>query len=70
MSLKIISLSRILGRQGIIKNYLLSKIKNNLREEDDYTGSCVTTNGERYYELDERTVSRIYNKRRYRELKI
>ena len=68
--MKLITISRILGRQGLIRNYNLSRIKNNLREEDDYTGSCVTTNGERYYELDERTVSRIYNKRRYRAVKI
>jgi len=66
---KFISLSRILGRQGIIKNYLLSKTKNLLREEDEFSNSCVTTNGDRYYELDERSTLSISNKKRYRGIK-
>ena len=69
MSVKMISLSRILGRQGMIKNHLISRAKNYMREDDEFTGSCVTTNGDRYYELDERTASVIYNRKRYRELR-
>ena len=69
MSLKIISLSRILGRQGIIKNYLLSKTKNSLREESDFSNSCVTTNDDRYYNLDERSILVLSNRKRYRGIK-
>ena len=64
-----ISLSRILGRQGLIKNYNLSKIKNYLREDDEMTGGCICTNFDRYYEMDERDKNLIYNKKRYRALK-
>ena len=64
-----ISLSRILGRQGLIKNYNLSKIKNYLREDDEMTGGCICTNFDRYYEMDERDKTHIYNKKRYRALK-
>ena len=68
--MKSISLSRILGRQGLIRNYDLSKTKNNLREDDDFTGNCVCTNMERYYEMDERDKNLIYNKKRYRAIKV
>ena len=68
--MRAISLSRILGRQGLIRNYNLSRIKNNLREDDDITGNCVCTNMERYYNIDERAAQLIYNKKRYRALKL
>ena len=67
--MKLLTLSRILGRQGLIKNYNLSKIKNNLREEDEFTGSCVITNEDRYYGLDERSNLILSNRKRYREIK-
>jgi hypothetical protein len=67
---KSISLSRILGRQGLIRNYDLSRIKNDMREDDEMTGSCVCTNMERYYEMDERDKNLIYNKKRYRAIKV
>jgi hypothetical protein len=67
---KTISLSRLLGRQGFIKNNLLSKTKNYMREDDEMTGSCVCTNMERYYELDERSYTILYNRRKFRELKV
>jgi hypothetical protein len=67
---KSISLSRILGRQGLIRNYDLSRIKNDMREDDEMTGSCVCTNIERYYEMDERDKNLIYNKKRYRAIKV
>jgi len=66
---KFISLSRILGRQGMIKNNLISKAKNKMREDDDFSSSCVTTNDDRYYGLDERSILAISNKRRYRGIK-
>jgi hypothetical protein len=67
---KSISLSRILGRQGLIRNYDLSRIKNDMRDDDEMTGSCVCTNMERYYEMDERDKNHIYNKKRYRAVKV
>jgi hypothetical protein len=67
--MKVVSLSRLLGRQGMLKNNLLSKTKNLTREDDDYTGSCVTTNMERYYELDDRPYTIVYNRRRFREMR-
>ena len=68
--MKLLTLSRILGRQGLIRNYNLSRIKNNLREDDDMTGNCICTNMERYYNIDERAAQVIYNKKRYRALKL
>jgi len=68
--MKLLTISRILGRQGIIKNNLRPKIKNFIREDDEFTGSCVTTNGERYYELDERSNSVLVYRRRYTILKV
>ena len=68
--MKLLTLSRILGRQGLIKNYNLSKIKNNLRDDDEFTGGSVCTNMERYYNIDERDKNLIYNKKRYRYLKV
>jgi hypothetical protein len=68
--MKFISISRLLGRQGMIKNYLISKAKNRMREDDEFTGGCVTTNDDRYYYIDEREKSFIYNRRRFRELKV
>ena len=68
--MKSISIYKILGRKGIIKNNLISKTKNYMREDDDMTGSCVCTNMERYYELDERTYTIFQNRRRLRELKV
>jgi hypothetical protein len=62
--MRLLTISRILGRQGIIKNNLRPKIKNFIREDDEFTGSCVTTNGERYYELDERSNSVLVYRRR------
>jgi hypothetical protein len=66
---KLLTLSRILGRQGLIRNYNLSRIKNNLREDDEFTGGCICTNIERYYNIDDRG-NELYNKRRYRALKV
>ena len=40
-----------------------------MREDDDFTGNCVCTNMERYYEMDERDKNLIYNKKRYRAIK-
>lgn len=68
--MRLLTISRILGRQGIIKNNLRPKIKNFIREDDEFTGSCVTTNGERYYELDERSNSVLVYRRRYTILKV
>jgi hypothetical protein len=67
---KLLTLSRILGRQGLIRNYNLSKIKNNLRNDDEFTGGSVCTNMERYYNIDERDKNVVYNKKRYRALKL
>jgi hypothetical protein len=67
---KLLTLSRILGRQGLIRNYNLSKIKNNLRDDDEFTGGSVCTNMERYYNIDERDKNVVYNKKRYRALKL
>lgn len=53
----------------MLKNYLISKTKNSLREEDEFNNFCVTTNGDRYYELDERSILAISNKKRYRGIK-
>ena len=68
--MRTITLSRILGRQGLIRNYNLSKIKNYLREDDEFTGGCVCTNMDRYYYMDERDKTIIFNRKRYRELKV
>ena len=68
--MKLLTLSRILGRQGLIRNYNLSKIKNNLRDDDEFTGGSVCTNMERYYNIDERDKNVVYNKKRYRALKL
>jgi hypothetical protein len=68
--MRAISLSRILGRQGLIRNYNLSKIKNNMRDDDEFTGNCVCTNMERYYNIDERAAQQIFNKKRYRAIKV
>jgi hypothetical protein len=68
--MKTISLSKLLGRKGMIKNNFLSRTKNYMRDDDDMTGSCVCTNMERYYELDERTYTIFQNRRRLRELKV
>lgn len=68
--MKTISLTRLLGRQGFIKNNLLSKTKNYMREDDEMTGNCICTNMERYYELDDRSYAILYNRKRYRELKV
>ena len=68
--MRTISLSRLLGRQGFIKNNLLSKTKNYMREDDEMTGNCICTNMERYYELDDRPYTIVYNRKRYRELKV
>jgi hypothetical protein len=65
-----LSLSKLLARKGMIKNNFLSRTKNYMREDDDMTGSCVCTNMERYYELDERAYEKIYNRKRYTKLKI
>ena len=67
--MKIFSLSRLLGRQGMIKNNLISKAKNKMREDDDFTNSCVTTNDDRYYGLDERSNLVLSNRKRYREIR-
>jgi len=67
---KLVTLSRILGRQGLIKNFNLSRIKNKLREEDEFTSGSVCTNMERYYNIDERDQNKIIDKRRYRYLKV
>ncbi len=69
MSVKIFSLSRLLGRQGMIKNNLISKAKNYMREDDDFTNSCVTTNDDRYFNLDDRSSSILIYRKRYREIK-
>ena len=68
--MRTISLSRLLGRQGFIKNNLISRTKNYMREDDDFTGGCVCSNTERYYSLDERSYTILYNRRRFRELKV
>jgi hypothetical protein len=68
--MRTITLSRILGRQGLIINFNLSRIKNNMREDDEFTGGSVCTNMERYYNIDERAAQVIYNKKRYRALKL
>ena len=41
-----------------------------MREDDGFTGNCVCTNMERYYNIDERAAQVIYNKKRYRALKL
>jgi len=41
-----------------------------MREDDEMTGNCVCTNMERYYELDDRSYAILYNRKRYRELKV
>jgi hypothetical protein len=68
--MRALSLSKLLGRKGMIKNNFLSRTKNYMREDDDMTGSCVCTNMERYYELDERGYEKIYNRKRYTKLKV
>lgn len=67
--MRLITISRILGRQGLIRNFNLSRIKNNLREDDEFTGNPMCTNMERYYNIDERETKVTQNKRRYRYLK-
>jgi len=67
--MRTISLSRILGRQGLIKNFNLSRVKNNMRD-DELTGGCVCSNIERFYYMDERDSKIIYNVRRYRAIKV
>jgi hypothetical protein len=64
--MKIFSLSRILGRQGLVKNFYLSKTKNYLRE--DYYDGVVTSNNERNYYL-ENFGKTAYNALRYRRVK-
>ena len=68
--MRLITISRILGRQGLIRNFDLSRIKNNLRDDDEFTGGSVCTNMERYYYLDERDKNLIYNKKRYKAVKV
>ena len=68
--MRLLTISRILGRQGIIKNHLRPKIKNFMREDDEFTGSCVTTNDDRYYNTDERSNSVLVYRRRYTILKV
>ena len=68
--MRAISLSRILGRQGLIKNFNLSRIKNKLRDDDEFTGGSVCTNMERYYNIDERDQYKIIDRKRYRYLKV
>jgi hypothetical protein len=63
-----ISLSKLLGRQGLIRNYDLSKTKNYLRDDDEFTGVPVCTNQERVFYLAEK--DRTYNYKRYRALKV
>jgi hypothetical protein len=67
--MKLLTINRILGRQGLIRNFNLSRIKNNLREDDEFTGSPMCTNMERYYNIDERETKVTQNKKRYRYLK-
>ena len=67
--MKIFSLSRLLGRQGMIKNYLISITKNKMREDDEFSSSCVTTNDDRYNGLDERSNLVLSNRKRYREIR-
>lgn len=66
--MKAFSIARILGRIGVIRNFNLNKTKNSLREEDDYSNSCVTTYGDRYYYLDDFGKT-AYNTTRYRKIK-
>jgi hypothetical protein len=68
--MRTISLSRILGRQGLIRNFNLSRVKNNLRDDDEFTGGSVCTNMDRYYNMDERDKNIIFNKKRYRAIKV
>lgn len=68
--MRTISLSRLLGRQGLIKNTFLSRTKNYLREDDEFTGGCVCSNYERYYNMDERQSKILINRIRYREIKV
>jgi hypothetical protein len=68
--MRLLTISRILGRQGIIKNHLRPKSKNFMREDDEFTGSCVTTNDDRYYYLDERGNSVLIYRKRYSITKI
>jgi hypothetical protein len=68
--MKTISIFKLLGRQGFIKNNLISKTKNHMRDNDEVTGGCVCSNTERYYSLDERSYAILYNRRRFRELKV
>ena len=68
--MRAISLSKLLGRQGLIRNSFLSRTKNHMRDDDEDTGGCVCSNTERYYSLDERSYTILYNRRRFRELKV
>lgn len=68
--MKTISIFKLLGRHGLIKNFNLSRVKNNMRDDDEVTGGCVCSNTERYYSLDERSYTILHNRRRFRELKV
>lgn len=67
--MKPLSLIKLIGRKGLIKNNLLSETKNYMRE-DEMTGDCVCTNMERYYSLDERTYEILQNRKRHTKLKV
>ena len=64
------TLSRILGRKGMIQNFLLLGSKNDMREDDEMTRGCASTNMERYFFIDERDKNVIYNRKRLRSLKV
>lgn len=67
--MKLLSLARILGRQGLVRNFNFNRTKNHLREEDDYgQGGAVTSNNERYYYLEDFGKT-AYNVLRYRKVK-
>ena len=40
-----------------------------MREDDEMTRGCASTNMERYYFIDERDKNFIYNRKRYRAVK-
>ena len=68
--MRTISLSKLLGRQGMIKNTFLLRTKNYLRDDDEFTGGCVCTDMERYYNMDDRDNKILINRTRYREIKV
>lgn len=41
-----------------------------MREDDEMTRGCASTNMERYYFIDERDKNFIYNRKRYRAIKV